>query len=132
MWPFLRLIYCIYKWEIKMRKIKTLKKNHEFKNVLSRGKFYSGNQITIYITKNKKSCNVIGIAISTKICNAVKRNRIKRLIRENYILLKNRLETGNNIVFLWNKKADVEKVQFNIIKQDMEKLFCKAGVLKNE
>ena len=102
-----------------MRKIKTLKKNYEFQNVLSKGKFYIGKQITIYITKNKLNTNVIGIAISTKTCNAVKRNRIKRLIRENYILLKNRLETGNNIVFLWNKKADVEKVQFNIIKQDM-------------
>ena len=35
-----------------MRKIDTLKKNYEFKNVLNKGKFYRGNYITIYITKN--------------------------------------------------------------------------------
>ena len=67
-----------------MRKIKTLKKNYEFQNVLSKGKFYVGKQITIYISTNKLDENVIGIAVSTKACNAVKRNHIKRLIRENY------------------------------------------------
>ena len=44
-----------------MKKIKTLKKNYEFQNVLSKGKFYIGKQITIYITKNKLDSNVIGI-----------------------------------------------------------------------
>lgn len=104
-----------------MRKIKTLKKNYEFKNVLSKGKFYIGKQITIYITKNNKESNVIGIAVSTKVCNAVKRNRIKRLIRENYKLIKSDLCVGNNIVFLWNKKEEVENANFNIIGEDMRK-----------
>ena len=40
-----------------MRKIKTLKKNYEFKNVLSKGKFYIGKQISIYILKNNKKIN---------------------------------------------------------------------------
>ena len=75
-----------------MIRIKTLKKNYEFKNVLSKGKFYIGKQISIYILKNNLKTNVIGIAVSTKQCNAVLRNRIKRLIRENYRLLKNELE----------------------------------------
>ena len=37
-----------------MRKIKTLKKNYEFKNVLSKGKFYIGKQVSIYVLKNRK------------------------------------------------------------------------------
>ena len=36
-----------------MKRISTLKKNYEFKNVLSKGKFYIGNQVIIYILKNK-------------------------------------------------------------------------------
>lgn len=112
-----------------MRKIKTLKKNYEFQNVLSRGKFFVGKQITIYITKNKFNFNVIGIAVSTKTCNAVKRNRIKRLIRENYRLIKNDLKVGNNIVFLWNKKDAVENANFYIIEEDMRKLLKKANLL---
>ena len=113
-----------------MRKIKTLKKNYEFKNVMSKGKFFVGNQITIYITKNNQNDNIIGIAISSKTCNAVRRNRIKRLIRENYKLIKNDLETGNNIVFLWNKKDEVQNASFEIIKKDMYNILKKAKILK--
>lgn len=113
-----------------MRKIKTLKKNYEFKNVLSKGKFYIGKQITMYITKNKKDYNAIGIAISTKTCNAVKRNRIKRLIRENYKIIKDSLNVGYNIVFLWNKKEEVENANFHIIQNDMKYLLKKAKLIE--
>ena len=93
-----------------MRKIKTLKKNYEFQNVLSKGKFYVGKQ-------------------TTKACNAVKRNHIKRLIRENYRLIKNDLKKGNNIVFLWNKKVKAEEANYYTIKKDMNKLLQKANLL---
>ena len=113
-----------------MKKIKTLKKNYEFKNVLNKGKFYIGNQIIIYIIQNAENANRIGIAISSKTCNAVKRNSIKRKIRENYRLIWGNLKQGYQIVFLWNKKNPVENADFNIIKKDMEFIFKKAGILK--
>lgn len=112
-----------------MRKMKTLKKNYEFQNVLKKGKFYIGKQIIIYITENREEANKFGIAISKKTCNAVKRNWIKRKIRENYRLISKRLKKGYNIVFLWNKKVDIEKADYYEIKKDMEKLFFKAGLL---
>ena len=112
-----------------MKKMQTLKKNYEFENVLKQGKFYVGNQITIYITKNKENKNIFGIAISKKTCKAVKRNYIKRKIRENYRLIEKNLKKGYNIVFLWNKKVLIEDANFHIIKEDMEKLFKKAGLL---
>lgn len=112
-----------------MKKIKTLKKNYEFQNVLKKGKFYIGKQITIYISKNNKNFNQIGIAISKKTCNAVKRNYIKRKIRENYRLIQNKLKQGYNIVFLWNNKMPVDEVEFHTIKEDMKKSFEKAGIL---
>ena len=112
-----------------MRKIKTLKKNYEFKNVLSKGKFYIGKQVSIYVLKNRKKTNVIGVAVSTKQCGAVQRNRIKRLIRENYRLIKNNMKQGYNIVFLWNKKIDFHNANFYKVGEDMKSIFKKIGIL---
>ena len=109
-----------------MRKIKTLKKNYEFKNVLTKGKFYIGKQISIYVLKNNKKNNVIGIAVSTKECGAVLRNRIKRLIRENYRMIQNELKQGYDIVFLWNKKELPKDANYYIIRNDMLNLLKKA------
>ena len=74
-----------------MKKINTLKKNYEFRYVLSKGQYYRGKCLTIYIKKNKLNKNIIGIAINTKMGKAVKRNAVKRLIRENYRLLKDKI-----------------------------------------
>ena len=62
----------------------TLKKNYEFKNVLTKGKYYNGNYIDIYIKKNNKNFNYIGIAVSVKAGKAVKRNKIKRNLSNMY------------------------------------------------
>ena len=115
-----------------MKSILTLKKNYEFKNVLDKGKVYYGNQIIVYINKIKKEKNILGIAINTKLCKANKRNKLKRLIRENYRLVNKFLKQGYNIVFLWNKKTDIKQADYFIIKKDMENIFKKAKMLKNE
>ena len=79
--------------------------------------------------KNNKNNNLIGIAISKKAGKAVKRNRIKRLIRESYRLKKNDLIQGYNLVFLWNKNQIID-CKCGQIMEDMNKLFEKARILK--
>ena len=98
-----------------MKKTKMLKKNYEFKNVLSKGKYYSGKYIEAFIknAENKNSeNNFLGIAIGVKIAKATKRNFLKRLIRENYKNYEDEIKTGNSIVFLWKKKADLKEATF--------------------
>ena len=112
-----------------MLKTDTLKKNYQFRNILKNGKYYRGNYIDIYIKKNKKNINYIGIAIGVKIAKAVKRNRIKRLIRENYRLIEKDLNTGFNIVFICKKNIKIEEINFNNIKNDIINIFKKAEIL---
>lgn len=106
-----------------MLKTDTLKKNYEFKNVLTKGKYYNGNYIDIYIKKNNKKINYIGIAVSVKVGKAVKRNKIKRLIRENYRLLEKDISVGYDIIFLWKKNKNISEANFFTIKKDIIKTF---------
>lgn len=112
-----------------MKRTDTLKKNYEFKNMLSKGKYYSGEFLNIFIKNNsEKNKNFIGIAIGVKTGKAVKRNRIKRLIRENYRMNEEKLSTGYTILFLLKKNKDINLVTFENIKKDMNKIFTKANL----
>lgn len=115
-----------------MKNLLTLKKNYEFRYILNKGKSYYGNQIIVYINKNRKNTNILGIAINTKLGKAVKRNRVKRLIRENYRIINKDIEQGYNIVFLWNKNKNIEQANYFTIKNDMKNIFKRAKLLKYE
>ena len=114
-----------------MKRIKTLKMNYEFKNVFDKGKYYVNDQVIVYVLKNKLEYNRIGIAVSTKLGHAVKRNRIKRLIRSAYqsFDLKNE---SLDIVFTWNKKSSIEDASYEIIKEELSKTFKRIQILNED
>lgn len=122
--------FVIKKMSENMKRIYTLKKNYEFKNVLKKGQYFVKKHVIIYIYKNNIDRNVIGIAVNTKICNAVKRNRIKRIIREAYYREMKSLKQGYNIVFLWNKKEQVEGVEFHKIHKEIREIFEEANLIE--
>ena len=49
-----------------MKKTTMLKKNYEFKTVLTKGKCFREKEIEAFILKNNKKRNFLGIAVSTK------------------------------------------------------------------
>lgn len=112
-----------------MKRTVMLKKNYQIKTVLSRGKSCKGNLVNVFVRKNRKNINMLGIAVSKKAGNSVKRNKIKRLIRENYRLMEEQLKTGNDIIILWKKKAEFNAFNFYDIKKDLQNLFIKIELL---
>ena len=116
-----------------MKKTKMLKKNYEFKNVLNRGKYYSGKYIAVFITRNSnQDINFLGIAINSKLGKANKRNYIKRLVREIYRQKEEKIKTGYNIVFIWRKKEKIEDANYVDIQKDIEKIFKEARIFLEE
>lgn len=109
--------------------MKTLKKNYEFRSVLSKGKYCKGKYIEIYYIPNEFNENFIGIAVQKKVGKSVIRNRIKRLIRENYRLNEKNIKKGYNIVFLWNKKTATDLANFYNIQSDLNLNLKKVGLM---
>lgn len=114
-----------------MEKTETLKKNYEFRRILTKGKYLSGKYIECFFINNNKNKNFIGIAVSSKIAKANKRNKIKRMIRENYRNIEKFLMTGKSMVFLWKKSKKIEECTYQNIQKDMIKILKEMGIYKN-
>ena len=115
-----------------MKKTEMLKKNYEFKKVLTKGNFFSNKILNIVVLRNNKNINYLGIAISKKNGKAFQRNRAKRLIREAYKTLEIKITCGNNIVILLNKKFSINNLNFKDVLSEMKELFEDANILKEE
>jgi len=64
-----------------MKKIKIVKKNTDFSDIIKTGKKYSNKYYRIYIKENNLNHERYGIAIATKLGHAVERNKVKRQIK---------------------------------------------------
>lgn len=105
----------------------TLKRNNEIRYILKKGTFYNSKLLCIYIIKNNRNTNRLGIIVSKKIGKAVKRNMVKRKIREVY--RKYSLISGYDVLIMWKNKNDYKKANYNDILIEMKKIFIKADIL---
>lgn len=115
-----------------MKKTEMLKKNYEFRNILSKGKFFRGKEIEIFILKNNKKRNYLGIAIGTKNGKAFQRNRAKRIIRECYSKVEEKLDDGYSMVIVMNKNFCIKNLNFLEVLNDMKYIFKKSKIIKIE
>jgi len=76
----------------------SIKKNDEFKTVYQNGKSYANKYLVMYILKNGRDKNRLGISVSKKVGNSVVRHRIARLLRESFRLNDEKFHSGWDIV----------------------------------
>ena len=114
-----------------MRYTKSLKGSVNFKRVLRQGSYVSGRRLAIYIKKNNdlEGENRLGICVSKKHGNSVVRNKLKRWAREVYRSFEQDILKGYNIVVLYRKDIDINKLDFNALKDEMKGLLIKNDLL---
>lgn len=83
-----------------MKYSESLKKNRDFQKVYSHKISYANKYLVMYIMKNGKDRNRLGISVSKKVGNSVVRHRLTRLIRESYRLQEERFTAGYDIVVI--------------------------------
>ena len=106
----------------------TLKKNYEFRRLYSKGKSAATPFLVVYARKSKRHTNRIGFTVSNKLGNAVKRNRVRRRLREIYRLNEQQFQCGWDIVVVARSRCVV--ADFQSITKAYLALAAKAGILK--
>ena len=80
-------------------KERLLRKTQEFSIVYRRGSRLRGKGFSLVVLANNLSYSRLGISVHGRIRGAVRRNRIKRIIRENFRLHRNLFPGSCDIVF---------------------------------
>ena len=83
----------------------TLKKNHEFRRLYSKGNSAATPYLVIYARRGRRNRNRIGLTVSTKIGNAVTRNRVRRRLKELYRVHEGEFAPGMDIVIVARGRA---------------------------
>ena len=87
--------------DFKFRKKERIIKRSEFQTILKQGIRYSAQNFNIIIyQRSGGELRRLGISISKKVGGAVKRNRVKRLLREFFRLNKDNLPEASDLLFI--------------------------------
>ena len=89
-------------------------KKKDFISLKVQGRRYYTKNFSVIIRENGREISRLGITVSKKIGNSVKRNRMKRLIREFFRLNKQKIPKGYDVIITalkGNNDFDVFKVQ---------------------
>jgi ribonuclease P protein component len=107
-------------------RIASIKKNWEFQTVYKKGKSLANKHIVMFVFKNDKGINRLGISASKKIGKAVVRNKQRRRLKEAFRILGQDILTGYDIVIL--PRADIIKADFSELKSSTKHLLRKHRI----
>lgn len=83
-----------------LTKSERIRRKRDFSVIFRKSRKIEGKNITLLVRKNRESGRRVAFVVSKKIGNAVRRNRIKRLLRESYRNHKYLLGENTDIIFI--------------------------------
>lgn len=83
-----------------MKKTVTVKQNHEFRRIYSKGKSAVTPYLVVYCRPNRLGHNRLGVTVSVKLGKAVVRNRARRRLRELFRLAQPEMKQGYDVILV--------------------------------
>ncbi len=93
------------------RKNERLRRRKEFSAIFKTGRRVHSEYLTVILCKNTSDIRRVGIVVGKKVGAAVRRNRMKRLLREFFRLNKLRLPASQDILIVVRKDFSFMKCQ---------------------
>ena len=115
-----------------MKRSEMLKKNHLFTAAYRKGKSRAAANVVVYALRNyhRAAATKIGIAASAKLGGAVKRNRVKRIIRAAAGSMYPRLDCGYFIIIAARKPCFDKQRKSTEIERELSGLFAGLNLFK--
>jgi len=107
-----------------------LKKKREFERVYKNGRRCWNKTFVIYVLPNRINVTRLGLTVSKKVGKSVKRNRVKRLIRESFRLSQEQIMPGYDVVVV--AKPSAYGLKCKQAQLELLSLLHRAGILKRE
>ena len=88
-----------------MKNTQPIKLNRDFRRLYRVGKSVAGGYVVVYMKPNKRGVNRVGFTVGKQLGNAVARNRAKRLMRESYRALEEKLTGASDMIIVARDRA---------------------------
>ena len=108
-----------------MRKYASLTKREEFDKVFKKGRSFAGKYVVINVVPNDEKDIRVGFIVSKKMGNAVRRNRVKRLLKESFSQSANKPLEGYDFVVIPRSGLKDKDIKCQLIVEDMDDVFRK-------
>lgn len=108
----------------------SLKQNHEFRRLYNKGKSAASPYLVLYCRKTNRPVSRLGLTTGVKLGKAVKRNRVRRRLREIYRTHEAELACGWDIVAVARVKAVFAR--YSQLEKSFLALADKLGLLIKE
>jgi len=103
-----------------------LKRRNDFQRVYRKGKSMANRYFVLYVFESEELAGKVGFAAGKKLGCAVKRNRVKRLLREVYRLHQQELRPG--VALLLVGRQAMLHVKSPVVEKSFLSLGKKAGI----
>jgi ribonuclease P protein component len=112
-----------------MRRKYRLRRNSDFQQVRQNGKFYASPLMVLAFLRNELDHSRFGFVVSRRLGNAVKRNKIKRRMREATRLQVSLIEPGFDLVII--ARQPIRSATYQEVEQTLLYLLKKSKLLSS-